>query len=101
MQELHNDMILPIYEGGIYDARTVDGKIYIWDTPIRKYMPKHIKPTSNRNNITCGYQTYLSAMLLQSDLKKWNLSQLVKLDKLYINYASTRLLQISKNDFIE
>ena len=39
-------------------------------------------------------------MLLQSDLNKWRISQLAKPDKLYINYASTRLLQGSKNDFI-
>ena len=40
-------------------------------------------------------------MLLQSDLNKWRLSQFAKLNKLYINSASTRLLQISKNDFIK
>ena len=40
-------------------------------------------------------------MLLQPYLSKWRLSKLSKLDKLYINYASTRLLQIPKNDFIE
>ena len=39
-------------------------------------------------------------MLLQSDINKYILSQLSKLDKLYINYASTRLLQRYKNDFI-
>ena len=46
-------------------------------------------------------QTYISAMLIQSDINKWRLSQLSKLYKLYINYVSTRLLQISKIDFIE
>ena len=55
----------------------------------------------NRHNITCGYKTCISAMLLQSYRSKWRLSQLAKLDKLYINYESTRLLQISKHDFIE
>ena len=40
-------------------------------------------------------------MLLQLDLNKWRLSQLAKLDKLYINYSSTRLLQRSKDYFIE
>ena len=55
----------------------------------------------NRNKITCGCETFTSEMLLQSDLNKWMLSQLVKLDKLYINSASTRLLQISKHYFVE
>ena len=40
-------------------------------------------------------------MLLQSDVNKWWLIKLSKLDKLYINSASTRLLQRSKHDFIE
>ena len=40
-------------------------------------------------------------MLLQSYLNKWRISQLAKLDKLYINPALTRLLQISKNGFIQ
>ena len=56
---------------------------------------------SNRNNITRGYETCMSAMLLQSDLNKWRLSQLAKLDKLYINSASTRVLQRYRHDFIE
>ena len=40
-------------------------------------------------------------MLLQSDLNKRGISQLAKLDKLYINYALTRLLERYNNDFIE
>ena len=40
-------------------------------------------------------------MLLQSYLNEWRLSKFAKLDKLYINYASTRLLQRFKNGFIE
>ena len=64
-------------------------------------MPKYIKSMSNRNKITCECETCISAMLLQSDLNKLSLSQLAKLDKLCINYASTRLSKRSKNDFIE
>ena len=40
-------------------------------------------------------------MLLQSDINKWRLSQLTKLDKLYINSASTRLLQRFNINLIE
>ena len=64
-------------------------------------MPKNIKKTININKITCRCKTCISAMLLQSDLNKWRLSQLSKLDKLYINYESTRVLKISKIDLIE
>ena len=63
-------------------------------------MAKHIKPTSNINIITCGYETCISTMLLNSGLNKWQLTQLAKLDKLYINAASTRILQRSKIYYI-
>ena len=80
-------MILPSYLGDLSGTRTVDVKVCIGDTSLRKYMPKNIKPISNRKNITCGRKTCISAMLLQSDLNKWRISQLFKLDELHINYA--------------
>ena len=46
-------------------------------------------------------QNLLSAMSLQSDLSKWRISKLAKIDKLYIDYVSTRLLQRPNNDFIQ
>ena len=55
----------------------------------------------NINKITCGCQTCISGILLKSDLNKWRISQVEKLEKFCINSASTRLLQISKNDLIE
>ena len=80
---------------------TVDGKVCDGDMSLRKYMSKYIKPMSNRNKIKCGFKTCISAILLQLDLNKWRISQVEKLDKLYINFALARLLQISKNNFIE
>ena len=73
VKELHNDMILPRSEGGFPGVITVDGNICIGDTSLSnsKYMPKYIKPMSNRNNITFGCDTWISAMLIQSDLNKW------------------------------
>ena len=100
VRELHNDMILPSSEGGLSGAITVHGNIFIGDTSFRKYMPIYIYPTRKRNNITCGCETCISAMLLQPDLNKWRISKLSKPDKLYITSASTRLLEIFKNDFI-
>ena len=82
-------------------ARTVDGgRGVIGYKSLRKYMQKYIKPMSKINKITCGFKTCISAMLLQSDINKRKIPQLAKLDKLYINSASTRLLQRPKNDFI-
>ena len=76
--------------------KNVYGKVCIGDTSIRKYMLTYIKLMNNMNCITCGLEACISAMLLQSDLNKCRLSQLVKHDKLYINYASTKILNIQK-----
>ena len=65
VRELHNDMILPGYEGVFPSAKTVDGKICIGDASLRNYIPKYIKPMSKRKNITCGCKNCISAMLLQ------------------------------------
>ena len=53
------------------------------------------------NRITCGCETFISAMLLHSDLNKWRLTELTKNEIMYINVASTRLLQRSKKDYGE
>ena len=82
--ELHNDMILPLSQGGPFGAINVDNKVCIVDTSLRKYITKLIKPMSNINKITCECKTFISAMLFQSYLNKWRLSQLAKIDKLYI-----------------
>ena len=42
VQELHNDMILPISEGLFLWARIADGNLCIGDTSLRNYMPKYI-----------------------------------------------------------
>ena len=70
VRELQNDMILPSSGEVFPGARTVDGKKCTGYKSFRKYMPKYIKLTSNRNNITCGYETCIGAMLLQSDFNK-------------------------------
>ena len=81
-------MILPIYQGGFFGAKNADIKLFIVDTSLSNYMPKYIKPMRNINNITCVWETCISAMLIQLYLKKEMLSQLSKLDKLYIHFAS-------------
>ena len=84
-----------------FGARNVDGKVFIGYTSLRKYTPKNIKSRINRTKITCECKTGIISMLLQLYLNTWRLSQLAKLDKLYINPALTILLQRSKHDFIE
>ena len=79
VRELHNDLILPASQGGFYGARNKYGKVCIWYMSLRNYTPKHIKPTSKINNIKCGWETCISAMLLQYVLNKLGLTQSEKL----------------------
>ena len=97
VREIQNGMILPSYEGSFSGAIAIDGNICIGDMSLRKYMPKYIEPISNINKITCGCKTCISAMIFQSDLNKYRISKWSKLDKLYINSASTRLLERSND----
>ena len=43
MWELHNDIILPFYQGGFFNAKTFDGKLCIVYTSIREFMPIYKK----------------------------------------------------------
>ena len=101
VREIHTGMILPSSEGDFSGARTIDGNVCIGDASLRKYIKKYIKPMISRNNITCECETCIMAMLLQSDINKWRISQLWKLDKLYINSGTTRILERSNNYFIQ
>ena len=87
------DTLLTISKGDYFGEITVDGKVCTGDTSLRKYTTKNIKQMSDRHKITYGCKKCINAMLLQSDLNKCRLSQLDKLDKLYINSASTRLFR--------
>ena len=42
VQELHNDMILPISQRDFFCARTFDGKLGIVDKSLRKYIPEYL-----------------------------------------------------------
>ena len=72
----------------------------IGDTYLIKYTPKYRNPMIKINRITCGCETFISAMFLSSDLNIWWLTQLAKLDQLYINNESTSILQISNIYYI-
>ena len=70
VRKLKNDIILPVSQGEFSGARHEEVRVLIGDTSLRNYMPMYIKPMSNISNITCGCETCISAMLLQSDLNK-------------------------------
>ena len=46
---MQNDIILTTPQGVIFGDITVYGKVCIEYMSLRKYMPKYIKPMSNRN----------------------------------------------------
>ena len=98
---MYNNLILPVQQGGLFGARNSNDKTCIGDMYLSNYTQKYIKQTRNRNKITCVCETCISSMLLKLDLNKCRLSKFSKLDKLYTNYASTRILQRAKIDFIE
>ena len=54
-----------------HGARNYYVKVCIVDKSLSKYIPKHIKPKFNINNITSVYEMCISDMLLQSYLNKW------------------------------
>ena len=76
VEDLHNDMISPIYQGGFFGEKYLNGKVCIGDTSLRNYTPKYTEQTININNITCGCKKIISDMLLQLDLNEWRLSLL-------------------------
>ena len=59
---LHPHVILSLLLAVLifFGARTVDGKLYIGYTSLRKYTPKNIKTTSTRYNITRGCKTCIN-----------------------------------------
>ena len=79
----------------------MDGKLCIVDTSLSRYMPKYIKQMSKINDFTYGCKSCISAMLLQKYLNTCRLSQLDKIDKLYISSTSTRLLLRYMINFID
>ena len=88
---LYNDISLSVSQGGFHCAINENGRVCIGDNSLRKYMPKHINPTSNRNNKLCWYETCISALLLQYYLNEWWLQQLENSEDLYLNAALTRI----------
>ena len=60
VHELHNYLILPVYQGGFCGARNDESRVWIGDSSLRYYMPKHINQMNNKNNITYGCETCIS-----------------------------------------
>ena len=68
----------------------------IRNTSICKYMTRKIKPKINQNKVTRGFEIFISSMLLQSDLNKFQLRLLIKFDYMFQNSAPIILGQKMK-----
>ena len=71
VRELYNNIILPVSQGVFYVPINEGGRVCIGDNLLIKYTPNHINPMNKIYKITCGCETYISAMLLHYGLNKW------------------------------
>ena len=76
VRKLNNDLILLVCLGGFSGFKDENNRVCIGDVSLIYYTPRHIKPMSNINNITCGCKACISAILIQSDLNELRLRQL-------------------------
>ena len=67
---LHNDLILPVSQGGCFGIRNEYSRVCIGDTSLINYMLKHIMSMSNITRITCECETFISTILFQPYLNK-------------------------------
>ena len=91
--EFHNDIILPVATNGFVGDWYDEGRVIIGDKLLIKYIPKHINPTRNRNNITYECETYICAIFIKYDLNEWWLRLLENFDNLHHNAARDRIGQ--------
>ena len=70
LHELRNDLI---HHNTKVDLMVLEMRMIVFVLVIlllESTRKKQINPISNRSNITCRYETYISAMLLQCDFNK-------------------------------
>ena len=65
---MHNDQISPVSQGVFSGARDEEVRVFNDYISLRNYTPNHINRMININNITCGCETCIGAMFIQSDL---------------------------------
>ena len=70
VHEIHNNLIILVYQCGFYGAGNDYGKVCVGYMSLRNQKPKNIKPTHNRNKMTCECENCIIAALLQYDLNK-------------------------------
>jgi hypothetical protein len=79
--ELHNDMLLPINEGGFAGVRDTDGQIIISGTTQRKLLSKELHPVTETHKQLCGCKLCNTATSLQKTLNAFRSRSLTQLHK--------------------
>ena len=64
-RNFHNDLILPVTQGGFYGVQDDEGRLFIGDISLMRHRQKHTNKNNNINNIACGRETCISAILIQ------------------------------------
>ena len=86
VRELHNDLLKPVEEGGLAEARDDDGRALISDTALRSMMPEQLRRATERHKRMCGCETCITVRSLQQTLNAWR--------KRHINKLKTQLHSI-------
>jgi len=67
-QELHNDLIKPVSEGGLEGVLDANNKPLISDTALRALAPPHLRKMTDCHKQMCGCTVCVSSSVLQSSL---------------------------------
>ena len=68
VRELHNDMLLPINEGGFAGIREANGQIIISDTTLRRLLPAELRPATETPKQLYGCELCNTARSLHKKL---------------------------------
>jgi len=71
VRELHNDLLKPVEEGGLLEARDNNGRALISDTALRSMMPEQLRRATERHKQMCGCEICITVRSLQQTLNAW------------------------------
>jgi hypothetical protein len=79
VRELHNDLLKPVEEGGLLEARDENGIALISDTALRSMMPEQLRRATERHKQMCGCEICITVQSLQQTLNAWRKHHIHKL----------------------
>ena len=79
IREFHNDMLLPVEQGGFEHARDEEGKTLISDTMFRSLVPRQCCKMTDAHKIMCGCEVCISMGFLHTSLNAFRLRHQMRL----------------------